>query len=59
MRFVNSDAGERLNVRGINAKVVVPGTIRTGDAIVPADEAARRPPTDAAVRSGGARWPTR
>ena len=37
MRFVNSDVGKRLNARGINAKVVVPGTIRTGDDIVPAD----------------------
>ena len=37
MRFVNSDGGVRLNVRGINAKVVVPGTIRTGDEIVTVD----------------------
>ena len=37
-RFVNSPAGKRLNLRGINAKVVVPGTIRTGDPIVLADE---------------------
>jgi hypothetical protein len=40
-RFVNSAVGRRLNLRGINAKVVVPGTIRTGDPIVTADETAR------------------
>jgi hypothetical protein len=40
MRFVNSDAGQRLNLRGINAKVVVPGTIRAGDAILMVDEPA-------------------
>ena len=34
MRFVNSDAGRRLNLRGINARVVVPGTISTGDAVL-------------------------
>lgn len=34
MRFVNSEAGKRLNARGINAKVVVSGTVHTGDAIV-------------------------
>ena len=33
MRFVNSEVGVRLNLRGINTKVVVPGTITTGDAI--------------------------
>ena len=46
MRFVNSDAGKRLNLRGINAKVVVPGTIRTGDTIVTADETAALVPVD-------------
>ena len=40
MRFVNSEAGQRLNLRGINAKVVVPGTIRTGDSIVTVHEPA-------------------
>ena len=40
MRFVNSEAGTRLNLRGINAKVVVPGTIRTGDSIVTVHEPA-------------------
>jgi hypothetical protein len=33
MRFVNSPVGRRLNLRGINAKVVVPGTIRAGDSV--------------------------
>ncbi len=33
MRFVNSASGVRLNLRGVNAKVVVPGTITVGDAI--------------------------
>ena len=40
MRFVNSEAGRRLNLRGINAKVVIPGTIRTGDSIVTVHEPA-------------------
>lgn len=31
MKFVNSPTGRSLNLRGINAKVVTPGTIRTGD----------------------------
>jgi MOSC domain-containing protein YiiM len=30
-RFVNSPEGKRLNLRGVNAKVVQPGTIRVGD----------------------------
>lgn len=30
-RFVNSKEGRRLNLRGINTKVVEPGTIRVGD----------------------------
>jgi MOSC domain-containing protein YiiM len=33
MRFVNSDVGTRLNLRGINARVVVPGSLSVGDAI--------------------------
>jgi hypothetical protein len=32
-RFVNSPVGRSLNLRGINARVVEPGTIRTGDAV--------------------------
>jgi MOSC domain len=33
MRFVNSPIGRSLNVRGICARVVVGGTVRTGDTI--------------------------
>ncbi|MET0146732.1 MAG: MOSC domain-containing protein [Ilumatobacteraceae bacterium] len=43
MRFVNSEVGTRLNVRGVNAKVVVTGTIRTGDEISALPPAATRP----------------
>ena len=32
-KFVNSDGGREVRARGINAKVVVPGTITTGDEI--------------------------
>ena len=31
MRFVNSRAGRQLRLRGMNARVVVPGTVRLGD----------------------------
>lgn len=34
LRFVNIGAGKDMRLRGINAKVVQPGTIRAGDAIV-------------------------
>lgn len=33
MKFVNSEAGRRLNLRGINAKVIRPGRIRVGDTV--------------------------
>jgi hypothetical protein len=33
MLFVNSPLGKQLHLRGINARVVQPGTIRTGDAV--------------------------
>jgi hypothetical protein len=33
VKFVNSDEGKRLHLRGINARVVRPGTIRVGDAV--------------------------
>lgn len=32
-RFVNSDVGRALRLRGLNARVVVPGTIRQGDSV--------------------------
>jgi len=33
MKFVNSPVGRQLNLRGINAKVVQPGTMRAGDLV--------------------------
>jgi len=33
MKFVNSPAGRQLHLRGINARVVRPGTIRVGDTV--------------------------
>ena len=33
LRFVNSEVGRELNLRGINTKVVVAGTVRTGDPV--------------------------
>lgn len=33
LRFINSDVGGELKLRGINARVVQPGTITTGDAV--------------------------
>jgi MOSC domain-containing protein YiiM len=32
-RFVNSEVGKELRLRGVNARVLVPGTIRQGDVI--------------------------
>jgi len=34
MRFVNSRTGRQLRLRGLNARVVVPGTVRVGDLTV-------------------------
>jgi len=33
MKFVNSEEGKKLHLRGINAKVVKPGTVHTGDLV--------------------------
>ncbi len=33
IRFVNSEAGRKLRLRGFNARVVTPGTIRHGDPV--------------------------
>ena len=45
VKFVNSPVGRQLNLRGINAKVIQPGTIRVGDVArkVPAAVAASSP----------------
>ena len=45
MRFVNSRVGRQLRLRGMNARVVVPGTVRLGDL------AAKLPPGWAQARS--------
>jgi MOSC domain-containing protein YiiM len=34
MRFVNSRIGRRLRLRGVNTKIVVPGTVRLGDTAI-------------------------
>jgi hypothetical protein len=46
MRFVNSRVGRQLRLRGMNARVLVPGTVRLGDlaAKAPARVAASTPP---------------
>jgi MOSC domain-containing protein YiiM len=44
VKFVNSPAGRQLNLRGINARVIQPGTIRVGDV-------ARKVPTAAVASS--------
>lgn len=33
MKFVNSTLGRELHLRGINAKVITPGSVRVGDAV--------------------------
>ena len=33
LRFINSPEGRELRLRGVNAHVIVPGTIATGDAV--------------------------
>jgi MOSC domain-containing protein YiiM len=40
LRVVNSPEGRALNLRGINARVVNPGTIRVGDKVAMSDERA-------------------
>jgi MOSC domain-containing protein YiiM len=42
MRFVNSRIGRQLRLRGMNTRIVVPGTVRLGDPAVKAG--ARRGP---------------
>jgi hypothetical protein len=38
MKFVNSVEGRKLNLRGVNARIVSGGTVRTGDPIRKADD---------------------
>ena len=33
LQFVNSPTGRALQLRGVNARVIVPGTIRVGDTV--------------------------
>jgi len=37
LKFVNSKVGRELNLRGVNARVVEPGRVRTGDEIAPTE----------------------
>lgn len=37
-RFVNSTIGKQLNLRGINAKIIQGGVVRTGDAVTRLDQ---------------------
>ncbi len=39
MRWVNSEAGMKLKLRGINTRVIEPGTIRVGDRVTKVDGA--------------------
>ena len=50
MRFVNSRIGRQLRLRGMNTRVVVPGTVRLGDLAVKAD-AQRMPATQATANT--------
>ena len=52
MRFVNSRAGRQLRLRGMNARVVVPGTVRLGDLAVKAPALlAPSPPSELSANS--------
>jgi hypothetical protein len=50
LRFVNSRVGRELRLRGLNARIVVPGTVRPGDVIrkLPAAPAGRHADPDLA-----------
>ena len=52
-RWVNSEAGSKLRLRGLNARVVVPGVVRRGDAVTkcaPTDRDGRGVKTTAMMR---------
>jgi MOSC domain-containing protein YiiM len=55
MRFVNSPLGRELRLRGLNAKVVVAGTVRPGDQVrrLPAGSSAPTDELTSAARSDG------
>jgi MOSC domain-containing protein YiiM len=56
MRFVNSRLGRQLRLRGMNTRIVVPGTVRVGDvaakALAPATPHQGHPPGPTELRSG-------
>ncbi len=56
-RFVNSRTGRALRLRGLNARIVVSGTVRTGDVIrkLPTDQAEPAEPADAGRLRAAAR----
>jgi MOSC domain-containing protein YiiM len=41
MKLVNSEVGRALNLRGVNARVVQPGAVRTGDTVRKLERAAQ------------------
>jgi len=44
VKFVNSSAGRTLNLRGVNARVITGGAIRTGDHVRKAPPASHSAP---------------
>ena len=57
MRFVNSRTGRRLRLRGMNTRIVVPGTVRVGDLAAKKLGSRRSPVASAAWRPGRpGRW---
>jgi MOSC domain-containing protein YiiM len=52
MRFVNSRLGRRLRLRGMNTRIVVPGTVRVGDVAAKKSGVPSRPVASAAWRPG-------
>ena len=52
MRFVNSRLGRQLRLRGMNTRIVVPGTVRVGDLAAKKLASRRVPAAFAAWRPG-------
>jgi len=44
VQFVNSDSGKLMNLRGVNARVVEPGQVKTGDTVLNLHRAPRLAP---------------